>query len=736
MDFIGTVSMTMDISFMLGSNAEEPVYLKGSADNAKGHLIVVRAARAAKLGARAGRLSRVLKVLRFLPFMGQTKASDAPRVAKAISNQLNNALSTRVACLTIFLVVVLPIFGMFAFPEDDHSMRAWAQLLYLTYQRSIGVYEDNMHQDHHSKLLIRELQRFAKFYFGLTYGPFNACEGYYEGEEVFVCRHDFTGWEPTFTAPGRMSSRLVIPTGNFQISFDMSLPLEFEAGMGIVLICFVIIVMCLFGLFLSSSVSRIALVPLERILASVRGVAKQVLKLDADDDDDEREDENALEQSNEFDLLERVVKKLATIAELTSKKNDIEVNEDMHDEDLAMIEMCQTATTTQSKKQSNDASKRRPSKEASALDSSAITELGISAEVIDSWSLDVLEMNATTRVALSGWILLNHPGCKDFVQGTVDLIKLNKFVTTIEKNYDPNPYHNHAHAVDVLHAVSRMLKVSCAALFLTELEEFALLLSALAHDLGHPGFNNPFLVETQHELALRYNDRSPCENMHCAKLFELVSGTDINILHGLEKAQYTNLRKICIEAILHTDMVKHFDMVKDLNVLYQMHASDAGPDCTELFSAAENKSLSMNMFLHWSDVSNPCHPWDICNKWAFCVLNEFFLQGDKEKSLGVPVQMLNDRDAVNKPNSQIGFIEFVVAPLVASSVKLFPVLHELGDNLGENLQKWGEVWEEESKPAAEEAEKVRARVHKVVNNLNEAKSSLTKPKGSERKPSK
>ena len=48
-----------------------------------------------------------------------------------------------------------------------------------------------------------------------------------------------------------------------------------------------------------------------------------------------------------------------------------------------------------------------------------------------------------------------------------------------------------------------------------------LVVSAMAHDIGHTGLNNPFLVEIHHELAMRYNDVSPLENMHVATLFEM-----------------------------------------------------------------------------------------------------------------------------------------------------------------------------------------------------------------------
>merc|ERR1719326_1431675 len=131
-------------------------------------------------------------------------------------------------------------------------------------------------------------------------------------------------------------------------------------------------------------------------------------------------------------------------------------------------------------------------------------------------------------------------------------------------------------------------------------------------------------------------------------------------------------------------------------MLYQMHSDvfdmsdpDSSFDLQEvrnIFQAPENKKLAMNMFLHYSDVGNPCHPWEICSKWAFLVLDEFFAQGDQEKALGIPVQMLNDRDKVNKPSSQIGFIEFIVAPFATSQAKLFPGCLELAKNMETNVK--------------------------------------------------
>ena len=42
------------------------------------------------------------------------------------------------------------------------------------------------------------------------------------------------------------------------------------------------------------------------------------------------------------------------------------------------------------------------------------------------------------------------------------------------------------------------------------------------------------------------------------------------------------------------------------------------------------------------------------------MLGEFWMQGDREKELGLPVTMLCDRRTTNVAKSQIGFIDFMV----------------------------------------------------------------------------
>ncbi|CAE8620918.1 unnamed protein product, partial [Polarella glacialis] len=188
--------------------------------------------------------------------------------------------------------------------------------------------------------------------------------------------------------------------------------------------------------------------------------------------------------------------------------------------------------------------------------------------------------------------------------------------------------------------------------WLTDVDQYALLVAAFCHDLGHFGKTNPFLVETRHEMALRYNDKSPLENMHCAKLFDITSNAETDIFKLTSKENFKDARKTCIAAILHTDNVHHFDMIKELNKLYEMEESICEAQAPEVALTARyksdvlvrNKLKWMELFLHLADVSNPLKPFEIGKQWAWRVLEEFFAQGDEEKELGLPIGMLNDRD--------------------------------------------------------------------------------------------
>ena len=53
-------------------------------------------------------------------------------------------------------------------------------------------------------------------------------------------------------------------------------------------------------------------------------------------------------------------------------------------------------------------------------------------------------------------------------------------------------------------------------------------------------------------------------------------------------------------------------------------------------------------------------PFSIAKKWAMRVTDEFFLQGDKEKSHGMPLTPMCDRNTQGRVALQKGFVDFVI----------------------------------------------------------------------------
>lgn len=736
MDLIGTFSMVFDISYMCGPDAMSIERLHTSSSSGGG-VIVMRAARAARLGARAGRLSRVAKIVRFVSG-SEEEGSGNVRMAKVISNKLSDVLSIRVAFVVICVAVVLPSLSIFEYPEMEESLTAWTSFLAPDVQRYAEGARGEM-------AVIQQLLRdLSKFYSTANYGPFLICYrktgADLNSEELLACgaTDDTVKFEVEghWAAPARREFVMATSQGQMDLLFDLAEPKRLEALMGISLIMFIILVMVAFSIVLTENISTVALLPLERMLDVVRHRCAQIFKYtnalqeeppSDDEDEEEREDEDVEdkdEEDNEFALLEKAVAKLGAIAELSAKDQDPNAKKDWTENEIIVHEW--TQPTESLHKQSVVSQVMDLTRRMSMLveDNDALIKLNedASTEVMDEArkpGFNAFKLTPSQIKALSVRLLREQAGTKDFVRRYLKPVVLVQFVNVLEPMYLPNPFHNFVHAVDVLCWLTMEMENVEVQSFLADSDQFALLVAALGHDVGHLGVNNQFLVATSHELAVIYNDKSPLENMHCCKLFQVL-GHEAQLFQALDKETYKRMRKDIIEAILHTDITKHNEMVKDLSLFYQMNKdvlniAELSAEAREVLKS--NTSLMMCSFLHSADVNNPSRPWHIAEKMAHLCVDEFFAQGDKEKELGIPVGMLNDRDKVNRAFSQIGFIEFMIAPWVEALVPMFPVLDFMADYTAENIHKWAVLWENEVEPPAEQVEKLTLRVQKVVGKL-------------------
>jgi len=82
--------------------------------------------------------------------------------------------------------------------------------------------------------------------------------------------------------------------------------------------------------------------------------------------------------------------------------------------------------------------------------------------------------------------------------------------------------------------------------------------------------------------------------------------------------------------------------------------------------------------------------------------DEFFAQGDQEKSRGHSVSFLMDRDKPGCSQTQTGFFQFVVIPLFRSMVSVAPQTQPVLDAIMSNFHAWQNL---ETKAASAGADK-------------------------------
>mmetsp|Transcript_11009 Transcript_11009/g.13291 ORF Transcript_11009/g.13291 Transcript_11009/m.13291 type:complete len:1192 (+) Transcript_11009:120-3695(+) len=298
------------------------------------------------------------------------------------------------------------------------------------------------------------------------------------------------------------------------------------------------------------------------------------------------------------------------------------------------------------------------------------------------------------------------------------------FVSRVIDGYDKRPqYHNAYHGADVCHTIWRFQRICGGHFLFTPVEMFAQLVAALGHDLGHPGLNNNYLVSNYHPLAMSYHDESPLENMHCHELFKIINtpGGDCDVFRGLGVRARAESREIVVKCILSTDMAFHAIQVtkltelvnKVVNPSYVAALADL-PNCSRFgptphpalnwLEDVETRRGVLEVLVHTADINNPLKPRDLAIPWTTRVVAEFCAQGDRERSENSPISPMCDRNKIDLTSMQLGFMDFVVAPLLTKVIALFPSLVEHSFYLYGNYSRFAKLKESDLYKASSEAE--------------------------------
>ncbi|XP_019901169.1 cAMP-specific 3',5'-cyclic phosphodiesterase 4C isoform X3 [Esox lucius] len=260
------------------------------------------------------------------------------------------------------------------------------------------------------------------------------------------------------------------------------------------------------------------------------------------------------------------------------------------------------------------------------------------------------------------------------------------FMMTLEHHYHADvAYHNNIHAADVVQSTHVLLSTPALEAVFTDLEILAALFASAIHDVDHPGVSNQFLINTNSELALMYNDSSVLENHHLAVGFKLLQEENCDIFQNLSKKQRQSLRKMVIDMVLATDMSKHMNLLADLKTMVETKkVTSLG--VLLLDNYGDRIQVLQNM-VHCADLSNPTKPLELYRQWTDRIMVEFFTQGDRERDKGMEVSPMCDKHNASVEKNQVGFIDYIVHPLWETWADLVhPDAQDILDTLEDNRE--------------------------------------------------
>ncbi|KND95012.1 3',5'-cyclic-nucleotide phosphodiesterase regA [Tolypocladium ophioglossoides CBS 100239] len=285
------------------------------------------------------------------------------------------------------------------------------------------------------------------------------------------------------------------------------------------------------------------------------------------------------------------------------------------------------------------------------------------------------------------------------------------------------PYHNFRHVVDVLQATFNFLvhigtlppypfdqqqgsttdKSPIAAL-LSPFEALTLLVTAIGHDVGHPGVNNGFLSTLNAPLAQLSNDRSVLESFHCAAYSQ--------ILRRYWPAAFEDrkMRNLMISSILATDMGLHFDYMKRLGDVQEKlhhHNSIDGWNGRQL---EEHKALACSLLIKCADISNVARHHDTALQWMHILSEEFSRQASMEDELEIKSSLMAPpkKDVMSLANAQLGFMNMFAIPLFQGVADIMPAMRYTVEELETNKSLFERrVQEEKAKQPRTDADRIR-----------------------------
>ena len=271
-----------------------------------------------------------------------------------------------------------------------------------------------------------------------------------------------------------------------------------------------------------------------------------------------------------------------------------------------------------------------------------------------------------------------------------DSKKFRKMCTRIQDSYHNNPFHNWQHAYSVAQVATMFIEKAeiDTVLGLTSTEAVAFIIGALGHDIGHPGNDNNFQIQSETQIAALYNHESVLENLHASQLLEIITNDQTNIFEGFPAIEQLELHQLVIDIVLGTDMKFHEEHVQTLANT---------PDLSTMKgSQIKDKTLARNLLralLHACDISGQCMDLHVAQRWEDRISTEMRRQAEemRENGLEVPSYLMYLQEPQARAEIQLKFIEGWVSPLWKEVARVFPAMQGMHKNLDTVVKRYYEI---------------------------------------------
>eukprot|EP00537_Pseudo-nitzschia_pungens_P012229 CAMPEP_0172385680 /NCGR_PEP_ID=MMETSP1061-20121228/3292_1 /TAXON_ID=37318 /ORGANISM="Pseudo-nitzschia pungens, Strain cf. pungens" /LENGTH=1145 /DNA_ID=CAMNT_0013114773 /DNA_START=426 /DNA_END=3863 /DNA_ORIENTATION=+ len=254
--------------------------------------------------------------------------------------------------------------------------------------------------------------------------------------------------------------------------------------------------------------------------------------------------------------------------------------------------------------------------------------------------------------------------------------QLHRHVLEIACMYRDNPFHNYEHASHVTLSMEKMLsRVERDNETIEEysmnrytndiatdpLAQFAVVYSALIHDVDHTGVSNSQLVKEKDDTAVKYHGKSPAENHSIHIAWTTLLKPEYNDLFQClcpSASEKVRLHRLVVNAVLATDIFDE-DLKESRNYRWKQVFGESVESDTPTNKRRDVDALRVMIVLEHliqaSDVAHTMQHWHVYIKWnerLFQELNEAYQNGRMGKD---PTEFWYE--------GELGFFDHYVIPL-------------------------------------------------------------------------